>query len=162
MRERVILEPDDFGPGWRALTAFFLSTLGTGLIAALAAGISGNDFIASIAFIIGCVVGGIFVSPLLVPMVLTKSFSPTVIRVMGIALLTSCTFAIFDTESFPALSFMGGVIGMVAGATWTWVSVPSYVSVINKEICQICGYSLVGLDQAAVCPECGNERGVHA
>lgn len=91
-------------------------------------------------------------------MVLTKSFSPTVTSVMGIALLTSCTFAIFDTESYPALSFMGGVVGMVVGAIWAWMRVPSYVNVIDKETCQFCGYSLIDLPQDLPCPECGHPR----
>jgi len=143
------------------LTGFGVAVLGTGFIASLAAGISGNDFIASIAFIIGSIVGGIFVAPLLVPMVLAKSCSPAVMRVMGTALVFSCALAVVDTESYPALSFIGGVIGMTAGAIWTWVSVPSYVNVIDTETCQFCGYSLMGLEHDALCPECGSPRTTH-
>lgn len=63
--------------------------------------------------------------------------------------------AVFDTESFPVLSLVGGIAGLFVGSIWAWIRVPSYVNVLDKGICPDCGYSLVGLPAGSLCPECG-------
>jgi hypothetical protein len=157
LKKRKIQSPSGFGPGWRFFAGLLISVFGTGFIAALSSEFAGFGSIASIAFILGSFIGLLFVSPVLVPIVIIKSFSPTALKTMGSAALCSLLFAVFDSVSYPSLSFFGGFTGLLLGGCWAWITEPSYAGAEDTETCDSCGYSLEGLPTESVCPECGRE-----
>lgn len=111
----------------------------------------------SLAFFFGGVVGLLITSPFISVTVVYQDFWGVTLRVLGTASLLCLFMSFRDGDSYPVGSMLGGIIGLVIGAIWSWLRVPHYMLHEPGE-CASCGYSLLGLDLDAVCPECAHPR----
>lgn len=157
MPPRTIPEPDGFSLSRRVLAAFFLSLGTISLLAVLSAIVSGHSSMLGSALLIGMPIGGLFVSLLVIPMVICAQFAGVMLRVLCVASLLCLLGALYDRNTYPAISLVGGSAGVIYGVVWSWMTVPRYGPEV-PDACESCGYSLKGLGDPIRCPECGFVR----
>ena len=159
MTRRVAIQPDDFGPVTRALGGFFIPIIWSGVLACITMSMSDLGLI--LAMIFGGAIALVCISPFTAFLVVYFEFYDVLARVMGTASVFCIGGQLLDGQEYPGAALVGGLNGAALGVLWSLIRSPRYGE-LPQDICQTCGYSLAGLDPTAVCPECGNARGVHA